>query len=396
MQVDIKLPMIFNARLKGHRNMKTIAVHRSVARHLPSISSAEAPIVFEMGEGDIRHDGRTLGSPLWIQSGREELIIREFNGKLFRKLDGNFGRKSNIDEDPFPFHFHLSPIGKPLRQHFENRHFVLSRGLTYKTWPAFDPYNDVRNETRYEDLIPTITEYDQASVSTCIQMQERRMDGLLMIDGDVWMETSTPCIKVDIFESYVFEATQAIFIKTAFLPEWHDRTITTRYFPLYDIDGANAYVDELRTVFTRRTVDVIDQRSFKGEPGSAAMDFDAGSEFRERYLRGLAFNCGGFLLDPKNQSSKDQVSDPLALAFDEALRDNMVTMERVTMEPFSEDLVEFDRKNQFGYNQFLNRIHTKKALSLFKEYAHAQLDGGVINIFPSRNQNEDNKAAQRF
>ncbi len=386
MHVTVRLPLVFDARLVRHSGTKTIAIHRSLSRDVPEISSSEAPIVFEAMVDMIRHDVTSSAEhPLILPRGSKELSLREHNGRLFRKLRPASG-EDGVDIDPFPFHPHLSPIGKPIRMHHEHRHFALSRGLTYKTWPPFNTYDDVRNATTFESIANFIKDLDEESFLNCQRMQDRRLDGLLCVDGDIWMETSPPCIMVNVSTSHYADNPQDVWIKTAFLPEWHDRRITTRYFPLHDGNGANAYVEELRSMFTRAPrFNVTDLRSYNEPPLSAAMEFDADAEFRHRYLVGLALNYG-VCLNVMKMPHDERSGHPVAQAFDEALRDNLVTGERSDMAAVEESLLsEIDRRGPLWSNQMLSEIGSKRSNRLFFEYARRRLDDAeVINIIPTR------------
>lgn len=388
MQFTVKLPTVFEARLFRHQGTKTVSIHRSLTRDVPEISSSEAPVVFEAAIDMIRHEvALSAEHTLILPRGSKDFALREYDGRLFRKLkDARLSGEDAVDRDPFPFHPHLSPIGKPIRLHYEHRLFALARGLTYKTWPPFDPYADVRNDSSFESISHLIKEPNDESLLTCQRMQARRLDGLICIDGDIWMETSPPCIMVNVSTSHYADNPQDVWIKTAFLPEWHDRRITTRYFPLHDSDGTAAYVEELRSMFTRAPrFNVTDLRSYNGPPLSAAMDFDADSEFRHRYLVGLALNYG-VCLNVMKLPQDERSEHPVARAFDEALSDNLVTGERADMASIEEPLLaEVDRRGPLWSNQLSSEIAPKRANRLFFEYARRQLDEDeVINIIPTR------------
>jgi hypothetical protein len=386
MQVTIKLPTIFEAQLFRHRGTKTVAVHSEFSREIPEISPSDAPVVLETRIDMIRHDShRASEHPLIIPPGSGHFEIREYDGRLFRKLGLRPG-EAGMDADPFPFHDHLSPIGKPIRQHYEHRHFALAKGLTFKTWPAVDPHADARNQTSLDSIQPVIKEIAGDSLRTCQRMQARRLDGLISVDGDVWMETSTPCIMVNMTTSLYADNPQDVWIKTAFLPEWRDRRITTRYFPLHDMDGANAYVEELRSMFARAPrFGILDHRSYTGSSTSPAMEFDADEDFRHRYLVGLALNYG-VCLDVMKVPQAERVNHPVARAFYEALSDNLVTGERADMDSVADDLLaEVDRLGPLWSSQMLSEIGPKRANRLFFDYARRHLDDAeVINIIPTR------------
>ncbi|MCS4089010.1 hypothetical protein [Rhizobium sp. BK176] len=397
MQVTVKLPTVFEARLERHRGTKTVAVHTPFTRDVPEIQSSEASVVFEADIDMVRHD-ETLSAehPLILPRGSNRFTIREHEGRLFRQLkDARLSGEGAVDSDPFPFHPHLSPIGKPIRQHFKNRHFALAKGLTYRTWPAFGRNadlrfdEDVRNLASLESVEHLIKDRDEASFMICQRMQERRLAGLICIDGDIWMETSTPCIMVNMSTSHYADNPQDVWIKTAFLPEWRDRRITTRYFPLHDTDGANAYVEELRAIFNRAPrFNVTDLRSYSGPPSSSAMEFDADKEFTHRHLVGLALNYGA-CLDVMKMPHDERAGDPVARAFYEALGDNLVTGERADMASVADDLLaEIDRREPLWSNQMQSEIGPKRANRLFFDYARRQLDDAeAINIIPMRTPN---------
>lgn len=391
MQVTVKLPTIFEARLLRHKDTKTIAVHSEFSRDIPEISLFEAPISLETQIDMVRHNSHQGAEyPLVLPQGSNQFAIREYDGRLFRKLhDRRLSGEAGVDNDPFPFHAHCSPIGKPIRMHYENRHFALARGLVFRTWPPVDPYNDVRNTTSFDSLQPLIKEIDLDSLETCRRMQARRLDGLICIDGDVWMETSTPCIMVNMTTSHYADNPQDVWIKTAFLPEWRDRRITTRYFPLHDTDGANAYVEELRAMFSRAPLfNVTDVRSYSGPSTSSAMDFDADKDFNHRYLVGLALNYG-VCLDVIKLSRDERASHPVARAFDEAVGDNLVTGERADMASVADAfLADIDQREPLWSNQMQSEIGSKRANRLFFDYALRQLeDAEAINIIPTRTPN---------
>lgn len=386
MQLTVKLPTIFDARLVRHQETKTIAIHRSLSRDVPEISSAEAPVAFEAAIDMVRHDvALSAEHPLILPRGNRPFSLREYDGRLFRKLRRTSGEDA-VDSDPFPFHPHLSPIGKPIRLHYEHRQFALSRGLTYKTWPTFSTYDDARNDTSFESMEHLIKDLNEESFLNCQRMQDRRLDSLICIDGDIWMKTSTPCIMVSVANSYNSANPQDVWIKTAFLPEWHDRRITTRYFPLHDTDGMNAYVEELRGMFKSvPTFNINDLRSYSGSPSSSATDFDADDEFRHRHLVGLALNYG-VCLNVMKMPTDERSNHPVAQAFDEALRDNFVTGERSDMVSVAEALLaEVDRRGPLWSSQIISEIGSKRANRLFFEYARRQIEEDeVINIIPTR------------
>lgn len=391
MQVTVKLPTIFEARLFRHKGTKTVSVHTPFVVDIPEIAPSEAPVVLETRIDMVRHDNHQGAEyPLILPRGSKQFAIREYDGWLFRKLDDHLlSGEAGIDSDPFPFHAHCSPIGKPIRMHYERRHFAIGRGLVYKTWPPVDPHNDVRNTATFQSVQPFMKDIDADSLATCERMQARRLDGLIYVDGDVWMKTSTPCIMVNMTTSHYADNPQDVWIKTAFLPEWHDRRITTRYFPLHDADGANAYVEELRAMFSGAPrFNVTDLRSYSGPSTSSAMEFDADKDFNHRYLTGLALNYG-VCLDVMKVPHDERASHPVARAFDEALRDNLVTGERADMVSVADDLLaEVDRRGPLWSNQMLTEIGSNRANRLFFDYARRQLDDAeAINIVPTRTPN---------
>ncbi|MCV9964676.1 hypothetical protein OIU34_22560 [Pararhizobium sp. BT-229] len=386
MQLTVKLPTVFDARLVRHRGIKTVSVHTAFTHEVPEVSASETSVVFETTTDGVCHDARLFAEfPLTIPRGNTEFAIREYRGRLFRKLsDTRSPGEESVDADPFPDLQHLSPIGKPIRLHFEHRHFALARGLIYKTCPPHARHDDPRNETSAEDIAHIVKERDPESFLTCLRMQQRRLESLVCIDGDIWLETSPPCIMVSVPEPHVFANPQDIVIKTALLPEWHDRRITTRYFPLDDLDGAHAYADELAAVSANGKATVTDYRSFMATPSSSAMDFDPDEEFRNRYLTGLALNYG-VCLDVMKMDEQARTEHPVAVAFDEALRDNFVTGERADIASVSEGLLaEIDRIGPLTSSQMVTNLRTGRANRLFSEYARRQLDDDIINIIPTR------------
>ncbi|MBY3155538.1 hypothetical protein HFO56_24745 [Rhizobium laguerreae] len=391
MQVAVKLPTVFDARLVRHKGTKTIAVHTSFSRDIPAVAPSEAPVVFETRVDMVRHDVTSSSEhPLILPRGGNQFAIREHGGRLFRKLnDARLSGETGFDRDPFPFHPHNSPIGKPIRLHYEHRQFALAKGLIYKTWPPFEPHADIRNDTTLESIEHLIKDRDEESFLTCQRMQARRLDGLICIDGEIWMETSTPCTMVNVSTSAYADNPQDVWVKTAFLPEWHDRRISTRYFPLHDTEGVDAYVEQLRSIFARAPrFNVTDLRSYREAPASQAMEFDADAEFRHRYLVGLALNYG-VCLDAMKVPQDERADHLVARAFDEALRDNFVTGERGDMGSVADDLLaEVDSRGPLWSNQMRSEIASKRANGLFFEYARRQLDGeDVINIIPTRTPN---------
>jgi hypothetical protein len=386
MLMTVKLPLVFDAKLVRHHGIKTVAIYKSFTRDVPELSFADAPVVFETTTDGIRHDDRMSAEfPLILPRGGNGFALRQYEGRLFRRLkEAPHTGEDGMDAEPYPDLSNPSPIGKPIRLHYEHRHFALARGLNYKTWPPFKGHDDQRNSTSFEAVEPLVRELDEESFLTCSRMQDRRLDGIIAINGQFWLETSTPCIMVSLTNAYTFANPGSIWIKTAFLPEWHDRRITTRYFPLDEFDGARAYAEDLQAMFGARSGNITDYRSSTETGSSPATEFDAHDEFRQRHLVSLALNYG-VCLNVMKLPNHERSDHPVAVAFDEALRDNCVTGERADMDSVADRLVtEVDRIGRLTSGQMLTNIQGESANQAFFDYARRQLDDDVINIIPTR------------
>jgi hypothetical protein len=120
MRLTVNLPMVFDAQIDRHRGVKTIAVSRSVSRDIPAISATEASVVLKVNTDGIQHYGHMAEFPLIIPRGSRPIEIREYEGRLFRKLSSDQPREEcGLDREAFPDIEQRSPIGKPIKLHFE-------------------------------------------------------------------------------------------------------------------------------------------------------------------------------------------------------------------------------------------------------------------------------------
>lgn len=115
-----------------------------------------------------------------------------------------------------------------------------------------------------------------------MSMYARRAEGLLAVDGKLWVETAPPAFVVSAHEY------KRVTLQTAQWPEWFTHGTIDRYFPLTKRDEAVAYATALAR---SRKSQVEDLTAPIGHRDHPALEFDAELDQASRLAGSIAIDC---------------------------------------------------------------------------------------------------------
>lgn len=278
MKLDIRYPMMFRSTITGDRSArkeKFVDVHHIVEADIPEISSSETDIALGTiweGVSKSRPYGALL-SPL-----------RSYDGRYFRRLAlrpeafgrchiGGLNRSSGwIDIGSTP-HEGFHPGGYDIR----SRNAWISQVMGILTqrndriWPYVDWHETqrtgiTREAITLESIQSRLQDIDAESYDLAKSMMDAQTERLLVIDGDVWIETTMPCVTA-----------RPGGLNIEFLPLGVDTRLDHKRFPLSKFEDASDYaLANHRPRGKDATVDipVIDM----GEQDFTPFDFDEEDE----------------------------------------------------------------------------------------------------------------------
>ena len=260
MKLTLKLPMHFRAKPRRARGLRDIVVARPFEADVPEISHREANVVFETRQS---HD---LANKLTLVPHTFRLL--EHGGRLYRRL-ATPSRINAVTKDAFakdwasanyPFAESISTVGE--RQENTNPvASVLQRQIAWalqsdstgrdrkeNTWPS--PYarsskqwgiTETLNDKLFRDVSSELSEIDGEAVESAMRDFEYQAAKLILVDGELWIESLPPAIRV----AYDYEKGRIANISLAILPEGPTPRPMVAYFPLDRRDEAERYAHQL-------------------------------------------------------------------------------------------------------------------------------------------------------
>jgi hypothetical protein len=236
MRIDIKFPMLFKARTGRHQSDKQFLVSHLQSVDVPEIGAGEAAVVFSCGIAP-GHDLRVF------PKGQERFEIVEWDGKIFRKA----GAATSEHWRKFPNDVHgtslsVSPVNAPLALH--NKWVLYSAGAYHAEILDPLPATENRDLELFHVVNKKLVHIDTESLATAFTLIERRSEGLLVIDGDLWVETTPPGYLVSPTPKQKGVNTPSVVDSIGLSPCSFDFKLFDRWFPLSDKAAADEYHDE--------------------------------------------------------------------------------------------------------------------------------------------------------
>lgn len=291
MQTTLKFPIHFQAKPRRARGLRDIVVSYPFDVDILEISKSETNLVFETRE---TFDAANNMAPV---ARTYQMLERE--GKLYRRLATN----TKIDEvirdafskdwhaAQFPFNEGISlfdgnhntnPVANALQRQIAWRLQGDSTGRDRKenTWPtAYGRSSkawgitETLNAHLYGNVLDQLSDIDSDAVAYFLEKFEHQAAKLLIIDGELWMESLPPSICVQ----YDYVANRRVAsMYLSILPEGPNRSLETVCFPLDRREEAQHYARLLApAIDDGRGVEVSDALvPFKAD-GGTLFDFSA-------------------------------------------------------------------------------------------------------------------------
>ena len=279
MKIDIRYPLRFSAlppRCSGRKDVLVSFLHTA---SIPEISGREVSTVFEAAT-------------------ETPYRLVEFEGKLFRRIgnpaDEAVGEllKSGFQHDEtrnalFCFTFENGkssqrPVAQALNNHICHRLYLEgdNRDKELEAWPfipvitGFKGRRTTRNSFLFEDLERKLKDIDGDEFARGRAEHAAEAAKLLLVDGDLWIETPPPAIAVKV-EGYA--STARMVMELTHLPDWLDGNLDRQYFPLSEHEKALDYAARA-TKLTATGTEPFEDYTFEREISSQdshLLSFDA-------------------------------------------------------------------------------------------------------------------------
>jgi hypothetical protein len=309
MQLDIKFPVMARALIKGARSESRLLVKHVHKVDVPAVSAGETEVPIRTVL-----TGGTVASPVGMRE------LRLYEGKLYRYLgvnaqQGKLGRGREMFSEAFgdfgmrSADFYASTVGnsnksdhfpltKPIRTVIEDRLDALAMmgsDTRNRTWPKLYAFPARENEELTLDrAMDQVQEVDRDDLEEAFAMNRTQADRLLLIDNELWYETTPPCISVETRWWGGKAATSSVVVRYRHLPESMDHAITNTYFPLAAFHEAQAAAEAATARFRMSGVSALTTHFEKdnlpsfGHGDHPAFQFDQSEDLVRRTGHALA------------------------------------------------------------------------------------------------------------
>lgn len=328
MKTKIRLPMLFDANVRGHKSQKTVYLAREHSVDIPDVAGSDTNVVFSANTGVLGEvNPYQERSPLTFYNGSGKFELREYEGRIYRPVDDYFA-------DAFPFHSHMACVSRPIRHHYD---FLLSMiGVPRKvmTWPSYDLYQEAREVTLFDDLLDQFVDMDNKAFREAEDMHAKRIDELLVVDGQMWVVTTPPCFSVEVRQGYHQQHEDKILYSLGLAPDSFDPCVGRRYFPITDQSAAQAHIEALRGLLPPGKTSFGEKVPNFAFDAHAAFDFDPTEEISKRLPVALALSS---VLEKKKALAAPEIAEE---AFARIKAQNMVLGSIVDLSDMFDGLVE--------------------------------------------------------
>jgi hypothetical protein len=340
MKTTLNFPIHFQAKPRRARNMRDVVVSYPFEVDIPEVSKRETNLVFETRETFDAEQGMASVARTWQ--------MLEHEGRLYRRL----ATPTQIDrvtrkafskdwwEAQMPFNEGISlfdgkqntnPVANVLQRQICWRLQGDSTGRDRKenTWPTAYPRSsracgvtETLNDHFYGTVLEHLTDIDSNAVSGFLEAYEHQASKLLVVDGELWMESLPPsiCVQFD----YRGNGQQVAAVYLAVLPEGPGQCLETVYFPLERREEALQYAGRLaRAIDDGRGVGVSNALVPYKADGGGIFDFSQ----EEVELRNLCHH----LVVSTERSIRATGSEFLAKVMDESTRNEQARVFELAM-----------------------------------------------------------------
>lgn len=283
MRVDIDFPVLFEAWPKRARDRKKIYCTTSYRADVAEVSLGETEIVLECALFPGTEEAfsmRTYGGRLYrrIAASVETAVEQRLFSEPFSVDDRRWGPKSGADWagalDPKVL-THRRPLSKPVADEMEWRMARDSEtiDLGKAAWPArrtipldtetftrrigrgcpmdqarnpvFDGLHRHRNGVRLEDVLRDVTDVSHGDIEAARDMYANRSESLLLVGGEVWMESAPLCHRVSFdFGRPYRDDVAVVRLDLAVPPEGLSTDFYTQYYDLSKKEEALSFAQE--------------------------------------------------------------------------------------------------------------------------------------------------------
>jgi hypothetical protein len=252
---------------------------------VPEISAREARLVLSINRESVIEFGGRLFRYKGSVRGH---ITRDFLNTAFPARSGEVPRHIRTGSETSYPAWNADFAGRPLANHvYQRLHAEL--GAKPREGTLYPSVSDnvltkgprSRNACLFERYEKYLSEIDHAAFDAGVGEARREAGKLLLVSGDLWVETPPPVISVD-FSGGV---QSAVGLRLAYLPDWLDPNLGRQYFPL-DADGeAVEYARSVRDLahdeaIYRRALNFKD--NLRGDTGCDLLTFDYLSYSQQR------------------------------------------------------------------------------------------------------------------
>jgi hypothetical protein len=401
MKTTLKFPIFFQARPPRARGLRDIVLSYAFEADIPEISTREADVVFE---ASTCHDpDRDM-----LEVARKFRLL-EYDSRLYRRLatasrvedamryafaadwrSANFSWAEGISlKDSI---LNQNPVGSLLQRQIAWK----LQGDSYKrdrkenTWPQAYQRSSKQwgvtmplNRYSFADIVATLENIDAVAVDRSLADFQHRTSQLLIVNGELWIESQPPVIQVEIGSG---DSGIVALVYIATMPEGLTPWPNSVSFPLDRANEARDYARRLAETFGNAD-DVFDATVQYKADGGSLFDFDHEViEMRdichhivvsnERYLRATdpAFTSG--FLDDGMRASQEE-------AFHLAINADFVRGRYADLSSYFDAASTLWRKCRRPAYQFELPGNRKRAGDLMLARGYELLENAPIMLLPT-------------
>ncbi|MCZ7861235.1 hypothetical protein O9X98_07415 [Agrobacterium salinitolerans] len=279
MKIDIRYPLRFKAlppRCSGRKDVLVSFLHTAT---VPEISEREVSTVFETAT-ETPYRLVEFGGKLFRRIGNtaEEAVKETLNQGFQHDESRNDLRYFTFENGKTP----QRPLSQPLNNHICHRLYLEgdNRNKELEAWPfipvitGFAGRRTSRNSFLFEDLERKLKDIDGEDFAKGRAEHVAEAAKLLVVDGDLWIETPPPAIAVKV-DGY--GSTARMVMELTHLPDWLDGNLDRQYFPLSEHEKALEYAARA-TKLTASGTEPLEDYTFEREiisSDSHLLSFDA-------------------------------------------------------------------------------------------------------------------------
>lgn len=380
MRIDARLPLLVTGHPMRTKGPRDVLVSKIFQWDIPEVSLSDMPVAFETGHA-FRRIEKGFTGPVQnyeMKRFRHPFVLRHSQGNLYRKAADTDADLASLFSFAFPtahqsgfqpvdMSISLSPekthddrgacplsipVYRQLKWH-QNCRQVFSKNNEL-VWPveiAHDragPWGGTpdskRNHVIFEDVVSRLPSFDHDQYDACIEMYRHHMDGFLLADGELWVRTGPPVIKVE--RSFETQKTDILVSLSLFSP--HDRSVPHSTFSIFEHEEAIDYANRMKEIENADKVgdgQVFDLTVDYNAPDASLLGFDHREEELRRLSCALAVESHRFIKRNTKWVARkripDDVVEGILLSFDEVMATNYVTGQMGDPSPWMESNAAF-------------------------------------------------------